>query len=309
MGISRLKADCHSAQARECQIPRGRRASVRGDTYGVICIVIFTLLLAAAIIAGRFLSAGAITVSSRPSSPTAAPIDPPARTPSAAPVTPTPAKPTSTTFASLIDGLAYSQTLAATRLIGRGTISPRAGGFSETFQYERLKNLERIQVAGGNFVRNIGGAWVRSDGWSTTGTPASPSQVSMLNDLMGMTNAAWSPRSPKGPVTALEPPKEESSFKVIYSVPTDSPGQQIFTFRKINSHLQLERFSGLVGSGPDQVQLRIDYAYPTDVKGTTVSPTTPSPRPRARPVARKTPSKAKRKAARQPSPRKSASPQ
>jgi hypothetical protein len=274
--------------------------------------VVFVLLLAGAILGARFLSTCAVAAPRQADSPTATPIDPPPATPPAQP-TPIPAKPASTNSAPLLDGLAYSQSLGATHLIERGTISPRAGGYSATFQYERLKNLERIQMAGGNFVRNIGGNWVRADGWSTAGTPATATQTGMLNDLIGMANAAWSARSATGgAVTSLEPSKEESNLKMIYSVATQGGGQHIFTFRKTNSHLQLERFSGLVGNGPDQVQLNVDYTYPTDASATALIPSptpsaTPTPRrARARARARKTPAKTRSKAARRaPSPRSS----
>jgi hypothetical protein len=95
------------------------------------------------------------------------------------------------------------------------------------------------------------------------GTAASADQTSMLNDLMTMTMAPWEKRYLSGPVKALEVPKQESSFKVVYSIFPDGSGQRIFAFHRVGPNLQLERFSGLVGSGKDQMQLTLECAYST----------------------------------------------
>ncbi|MEY2491841.1 MAG: hypothetical protein QOH24_792 [Verrucomicrobiota bacterium] len=236
-----------------------RRRSVRGDTYGVVCAVVFGLLIAAGVLAirlfprsgGPALSKSIIPASFTKPTPSASP----QRT--APPVTTNPGD-----VAGLSSGLAYSQSLGAGRLIERGTISPKAGGYSATFQYERLNNLEQVQVAGGNFVRKMGGNWVRSSGWSTMGTPASAEQTSMLNDLMTMTMAPWEKRHLSDPIKALQVPQEETSFKVVYSTFAGDLGQRIFAFHRAGPNLQLERFSGLVGSGKDQMQLTLECAYP-----------------------------------------------
>jgi hypothetical protein len=247
-----------------------RQQSFRGDTYGVVCAVIFGLLIAAGLLAIRLFPQVGGLVSSKSNPAIPAPIAKPAASTSppgaAPPVTTNPDD-----VAGLSSGLAYSQSLGTSRLIERGTISPKAGGYSATFQYERLNNLERIQVAGGNFVRKMGGSWVRSSGWSATGTPASADQTSMLNDLMTMTMAPWEKRPLSDPVKTLEVPKEETSFKVVYSTFADGLGQRIFAFHKVGPNLQLERFSGVVGSGKDQMQLTLDYAYPTSAAAGSVA--------------------------------------
>jgi hypothetical protein len=258
-----------------------RQQSVRGDTYGVVCAVIFGLLIAAGLLAIRlFPRAGGLVLSKSNPAISVAIAKPAASTsPPQAPSPPPPPLVTSNPgdVAGLSTGLAYSQSLGASRLIERGTISPKAGGYSATFQYERLNNLERIQVAGGNFVRKMGGSWVRSSGWSATGTPASADQTSMLNDLMTMTMAPWEKRHLSDPIKALQVPKEETSLKVVYSTFADGFGQRIFAFHRVGPNLQLERFSGLVGSGKDQMQLTLDCAYPAiAAAGSVANVTAPS---------------------------------
>lgn len=238
-----------------------RNHSVRGDTYGVVCAIIFGLLIAAGLLAIRLFPQEHNAASSK----TRLPMPLPGATsaPSASPLgAPAGVARNPIDVAAFSNGLAYSQSLAASRLIERGTISPKAGGYSATFQYERLNNLERIQVPGGNFVRKMGGSWVCSTGWATTGTPASADQTSMLTDLMTMAIAPWEKRHLTDPVKTLEVPKEEASFKIVYCTIADGFGQRIFAFHRVGPNLQLERFSGLVGSGKDQMQLTLECAYP-----------------------------------------------
>jgi hypothetical protein len=270
-----------------------RRISIRGDTYGIVCVAFFLLLAAAAIITIRLIPRRNNAVSAKPPWIISAPLP----SPSLASVPTPPSVPIAgyaAAAAALANGLAYSRSLGTSRLIEKGTISPQAGGYSATFQYERLNNSERIQVDGGNFVRRIGGEWVRSDGWSLAGTPASAGQTSMLNDLMAMAVVAWDKGSGSEPVKLVEVPKEESSFKVAYLKPARGSGDQLFAFRKVGSSLQLERFSGAVGSGKDQVHLTLDYSYPAgSTPGTVANPNAPPS------VVIKAPSQAKSKSTRQ----------
>jgi len=280
-----------------------RRLAVRGDTYGVVCVAFLLLLVAAAIVAVRLVPSRKDKAPAKPPWIISAPIPSPSVASAPAPP-PIPTARTGADALALANGLAYSRSLGIGRIIERGTISPQAGGYSATFQYERFNNLERIQIAGGNFVRRIGGAWVRSDGWSVAGTPASPDQVSMLNDLMTMTVVAWDKGLGPEPVKPMEVPKEESIFKVAYSKRAQGSGDQLFAFRKVGSSLQLERFSGVVGSGKDQVHLTLDYSYPAATASGAANPNAPSS------VVIKTPSQPKSKSTRQTaSARKSVRPQ
>jgi len=252
-----------------------RRLSVRGDTYGVVCVAFLLLLVAAAIVATRLVPSRNDRGPAKPPWVISAPLPSPSL--ASAPVpSPIPSVGTPADALALASGLAYSRSLGTSRIIERGTISPQAGGYSATFQYERFNNLERIQIAGGGFVRRIGGAWVRSDDWSVGGTPASPDQVSMLNDLMAMTVVAWEKGFGPEPVKSMEVPKQESPFKVLYSKQAPGSGDQLFAFRKVGSSLQLERFSGAVGSGKDQVQLTLDYSYPAATTSGAANPKAPS---------------------------------
>ena len=279
-----------------------RPISVRGDTYGVVCVAVLLLVVAAIIVAVRLVPRRKDAVRAKPPWVISAPV--PIPSPASVPAPPS-IPGNAGDAAALANGLVYSRSLGMNRLIERGTISPQAGGYSATFQYERLNNLERIQVDGGNFVRRIGGAWVRSDGWSLTGPPASAGQASMLSDLMAMTAVAWEKGSGSEPVKLLEVPKEESNFRVAYSKSARGSGDQLFAFRKAGSGLQLERFSGAVGSGKDQVHLTLEYSYPgSNGPGMVANPNAPSS------VVIKTPSQAKSKSNRQTaSARKSARPQ
>ena len=280
-----------------------RRISVRGDTYGVVCVAFLLLLVAVGILAIRLVPSRKESVPAKPPWVISGPLPSPSLAGSPAAIPP-PVPGNTTDTVALANGLTYSRSLGNSRLIERGTISPQAGGYSATFQYERFNNLERIQIAGGNFVRRIGGAWVRSDGWSVAGTPASPDQVSMLNDLMTMTVVAWDKGLGPERAKPVEVPKEESAFKVAYSKRAQGSGDQLFAFRKVGSSLQLERFSGSVGSGKDQVYLTLDYSYPAATASGTANPNVPSS------VVIKTPSQPKSKSTRRTaSARKSVRPQ
>jgi hypothetical protein len=285
-------------------IPAVRRGpSVRGDTYGVVCVAFLILLVAVAIVAMRLVPSRQDKSPAKPPWIISAPVPSPSLVSAPAPP-PIPAARTGADAVALANGLAYSRSLGTSRIIERGTISPQGGGYSATFQYERFNNLERIQIAGGNFVRRIGGAWVRSDSWSVAGPPASPDQVSMLNDLIAMTVVAWDKDLGPEAVKPMEVPKEESSFKVAYSKQAQGSGDHLFAFRKVGSSLQLERFSGAVGSGKDQVHLTLDYSYPAATASGAKSPNAPSS------VVIKTPSQPKSKSTRRTaSARKSVRPQ
>src|SRR5205085_9306994 len=103
----------------------------------------------------------------------------------------------------------------------------------------------------------------------------SPDQVSRLNDLMAMTVVAWDKGLDPDPAKPIEVPQEESAFKVAYSKPAPGSGDQLFAFHKVGSNLQLERFSGPVGSGKDQVHLTLDYAYPATTASGAANPNPP----------------------------------
>lgn len=234
---------------------------MRGDTYGVVCALVLFALIGGGSIAFYL-------VSRKPGSPASAPA-PSVGSASAASISPQPTAiapslaPENPRDAMLLgSGMAHSQTLARRRVIAKGTISPRAGGYSAMFEYERLDNLERIQIAAGNYVRKVGGPWLRSEGWSVNGSPISDSQASLLGDLIAMTAAPWNAASQATTVTSVAPPTEQAAATILHAKGKGDGRDRLFVFGNRGSELQLNRFSGPIGSGQDEIQLTLDLAYP-----------------------------------------------
>lgn len=184
------------------------------------------------------------------------------------------------------EGEALRKAAAITRNLGdrlllvHGSIVPAGGGFQAKFDYEKRNDQERIRVNDGVFLRRTSGPWQHDTGT----TPATEVESSFLNDLVKIIQAPWE---------SAEKPEPTQSFPkaatILFAKGNQNSTEHLFSFRQTGNDFRLERFSGPVRSGGDEVDVTLNFEYP---EVSTAAAIANSPEPtvrRALPVTEKTP--------------------
>lgn len=311
-----------------------RVVAVRCNARTVVCIAIFLVLIAGALLARRLAATSrektassstprggpvgnALTVLPKASSVQTEALPPDAvalrdglavsrdlgsKAPSAAgtisrkgaPATARPTEALSSDSVALRDGLAFSRDLGSKALVAAGRIVTPDGDYTMIFEYRRRNTLERVRVADINFVRQAGGQWVKSDAWSLTGTAASPGDNSLLADLIAVIQTPWDAGASPDPTQTFGR-VNATDGKIVFAKTNGTAPERLFVFRRLGQRLQLDRFSGPVGR--EQLEVTLDFTYPV-ATASSLATATPAP------TRQRVPSKVRGAAKPSPSPRK-----